>query len=74
MKEHGLTIPEVSLIALTRVALGAGLGLLLADQLPREARRTVGWALLAVGVLSTPPLVAHVLSQGEPGSGGDRGG
>lgn len=39
MKEKVLTIPEIMLIAGTRVALGAGVGLLIADKLSREARR-----------------------------------
>jgi hypothetical protein len=66
MKEHPVTLPELALVAGTRVALGAGLGLLLADQLSPGTRRAVGWALLAVGVLSTPPLAIHVLGQHEP--------
>lgn len=66
MTEHPLTMPELALVAGTRVALGAGFGLLLADQLSPNTRRAVGWALLAVGILSTPPLAMHVLSQHEP--------
>jgi hypothetical protein len=69
MNEHPLTMPELALVAGTRVALGAGLGLLLADQLSPSTRRAVGWALLAVGILSTPPLAMHVLSQHEPSAG-----
>ncbi len=53
MKEKSLTIPEIAQIAGTRVILGAGIGLLLADKLSGEQRRAVGWALLAVGALST---------------------
>ena len=30
-------------------ALGAGVGLLLSDYLPRETRKGVGWTLLAIG-------------------------
>ncbi len=33
MKERTLTIPEIMLIAGTRMALGVGIGLLLADKL-----------------------------------------
>ncbi len=63
MKERMLTIPEIMLIAGTRVALGAGIGLLLADKLNKDHRRGAGWALLAVGGLSTFPLVMNVLGK-----------
>ncbi len=63
MRERTLTIPEIMLIAGTRVALGAGLGLLVADKLNEDHRRGAGWALLAVGVLSTIPLVLNVLGK-----------
>jgi hypothetical protein len=63
MKERTLTMPEIMLIAGTRIALGAGIGLLLADKLNEDHRRGAGWALLAVGVLSTIPLVINVLGK-----------
>ena len=66
MRKSVLTIPEIGLIALTRVALGAGLGLLLAGKLDRSARRAAGFALLAVGALTTFPLLAEVLGK-KPG-------
>jgi hypothetical protein len=55
-----LTVPEVALIAGTRVVLGLGLGLLLADWMNQEQRRAAGWALAIVGGLTTIPLVAEV--------------
>src|SRR5438105_2901266 len=61
MIERTVTLPELALIAGTRAALGAGLGLLLADRLKDEQRRAVGWTLLAVGVLSTIPLATQVI-------------
>ena len=67
MKTSEVDIPEILLIGLTRVALGAGLGLLLADKLSRDARKGAGWALLAIGVLSTGPLALDVLSKAERG-------
>jgi hypothetical protein len=66
MIRRTLTLPELGLIAATRAALGAGLGLLLADRLKRDQRRAVGWTLLAVGVLSTIPLAAHVIFGRDP--------
>jgi len=63
MRERGLTIPEIMLIGGTRVALGVGLGLLIADRLTRDIRKGAGWALLAVGALSSIPLVIDVLGK-----------
>ena len=63
MQERSLTIPELILIAGTRVALGAGVGLLIGDRLGRDARKGAGWALLAMGALTTIPIVAGVLSK-----------
>lgn len=64
MDRKPLSLPEIALIAGTRAALGAGVGLLLADKLTEERRRGIGWALLGVGVLTTIPIVAQLASQG----------
>ena len=63
LKERGLTIPEIILIAGTRVAFGMGVGLLLADRLNRDQRKGAGWALLGVGALTTIPIVRNVLGK-----------
>jgi hypothetical protein len=63
MKERLLTIPEIMLVAGTRVALGIGIGLLLAPKLSRDSRKGAGCALLAVGVLSTVPILANILGK-----------
>ena len=63
MKERSLTIPEIGLIAGTRVALGVGIGLLISDRLNKDQRRGAGWALLATGILSTIPIVAGVIGK-----------
>jgi hypothetical protein len=65
MRERSLTVPEIALIARTRVALGIGLGLLMSDRLSRDARKGAGWALVAVGALSTIPIVAEILSKAQ---------
>jgi hypothetical protein len=59
MRERRLSIPEIGLIAGTRVALGAGIGLLLAEKAGAK-RRGTGWALLAVGALTTIPIVVNL--------------
>ena len=63
MKQLTLTIPELGLIAGTRAALGASLALLLGDRLNPDQRRAVGWTLLAVGIITTVPLVAEVFGK-----------
>ncbi len=63
MRERGLTIPEIMLIGGTRVALGAGLGLLLADKFKKDERKGAGWALVAIGALTTIPIVLNVLTK-----------
>lgn len=61
MRETHLTIPELGLIGATRAALGAGLALLLGHRLPAADRKTLGWALLLIGAVSTTPLAINVL-------------
>jgi len=63
LTKRELTIPEIMLIAGTRVALGAGIGLLLSDRLNKDQRRAAGWTLLAVGVLTTIPIITGVLGK-----------
>ena len=61
-----LTVPEIGLIAMTRGVLGVGIGLILADRLNADQRKSVGYALLAVGALTTIPIVANVLGKKQP--------
>ena len=63
MRKSILTIPEIFLIGATRVALGAGLALLLGEKLDRKERRAVGWTLFLTGVATTVPLVLNVLDK-----------
>jgi hypothetical protein len=68
LTKRELTIPEIMLIAGTRVALGVGIGLLLSRRLNNDQRKAAGWALLAVGVLTTIPIATGVL--GKPPAAG----
>jgi hypothetical protein len=52
-KRISLRIPEIGFIAGTRGALGAGLGLLLADKLNHRQQKKVGWVLLTIGAVTT---------------------
>ena len=56
MREQRITFPELALIAATRGMLGVGIGLLTAERLRTQTRHTVGWTLLAIGVISTIPI------------------
>src|SRR5436305_11772491 len=66
MMERKLTVAEIILIAGTRVALGAGIGLLLSTGLTTVNRKAAGFVLPLVGglLLITLPLV--VLGKDEP--------
>jgi hypothetical protein len=66
MREHTVTTPELVLVAGTRVALGVGLGLLLADRMNDEQRRAVGWTLFVLGALITVPLAIEVVGKSPP--------
>ena len=77
MRETRISLPELALVAGTRAALGAGLGLLLADRFSTEERKAVGWTLFLVGALTTIPLAFEVFgghrlaASGEPRAGGN---
>lgn len=63
MIERKLTISEILLIAGTRVALGFGIGLLVAGALNDDQRKSAGIALAAVGGITTIPLALGVLGK-----------
>jgi len=63
MQERKLTVAEIILIAGTRVALGAGIGLLLSSKLNNDQRKAAGLALAIVGGLTTIPLALGVLGK-----------
>lgn len=63
MRQRTMTIPEIMLIAGTRAALGAGVGLLVAGKLNDDTRKGAACALLIVGILSTIPIVFGLLEK-----------
>jgi hypothetical protein len=60
MRQVSVPLHELAFIAATRGLAGAGLGLLLADQLNPTTRRAVGWTLLGIGAATTVPLAVSV--------------
>jgi hypothetical protein len=63
LRERRVTVPELVLIAGTRVMLGIGLGLLLGGKLERGERRVLGRVLVAIGAATTLPLAIQVLGK-----------
>jgi hypothetical protein len=60
MRQTTLRLPDLMLLVGTRVALGVGIGLLLGTRLDKRARKGAGIALLAMGVLTTVPILLNV--------------
>jgi hypothetical protein len=57
MRRHKLTAPQIGFLVGTRAVLAAGVGMLLSGKVPRDVRRKIGIALVAVGALTTIPAV-----------------
>lgn len=55
MKRFNLPAPSFFFIVATRALLGAGVGLLVSDKLPRRKRKAVGATLVGLGALTTVP-------------------
>lgn len=55
MNKFLLSPPLLGFIIGTRAALGVGIGLLLAEQIPVDRRRSIAIALVAVGAATTIP-------------------
>ena len=66
MIQRSVTLPEILLIAGTRVALGIGIGLLLSNRLNEDQRRGAGLALVVVGAATTIPIVIGILGKKAP--------
>jgi hypothetical protein len=69
MRRISLRVPEIGFIAGTRAAFGAGLGLLLADRLNRRQRRKVGRVLVAIGAVTTVPVVVNLIRKAKESLG-----
>jgi len=60
MEKHEVSTLQLFLIAGTRVALGIGVGLLIAGKLEGENRKLLGRVLLGAGIASTFPIARSV--------------
>jgi uncharacterized SAM-binding protein YcdF (DUF218 family) len=61
MRTITVPLPLFGFVIATRAALGAGLGLLIADTLSPQRRRRLGLALVALGAATTIPAVQLLL-------------
>jgi hypothetical protein len=66
MRQLQLPMIEMAGVAATRGMLGAGLALLLGENLPRDERRKLGFALAVIGLLSTFPFAYDLLHRRLP--------
>jgi hypothetical protein len=73
MRETTMRGTDLALLAGTRVALGVGIGLLVAERLDARARRGAGAALLIVGALTTVPIVLNAIASSRGHLFGERG-
>jgi hypothetical protein len=62
-----------SLVTITQTAVGFGIGMLLANKLPRSAQRNTAIAMLSVGALTTLPLIIEAISRRVQGPTTERG-
>lgn len=72
MKKLELTMPEFALVIGTRAMIGAGVGLLLSGKINDDKRKAIGWTLLAIGAISTIPLMVEVLGKNKETSKDNR--
>lgn len=63
MTERNITLPEMILWTGTRIALGAGVGMLLSRNLSKDAAKAAGLALAVVGGFTTIPLAISILGK-----------
>lgn len=63
MTEKNITLPEMILWTGTRIALGAGIGMLISSRLTKDAIKAAGLALTVVGGLSTIPLAILIMGK-----------
>jgi hypothetical protein len=63
MIERNVTLPEMILWTGTRIALGAGIRMLISRRLSKDAMTAAGLALAVVGGLTTIPLAIIIMGK-----------
>ena len=63
MTEKNITLPEMILWTGTRIALGAGIGMVISSRLTKDAIKAAGLALTVVGGLTTIPLAILIMGK-----------
>ncbi len=66
MKEVSLTLPTLGFVVGTRAALAFGVGLLVAEHVPADKRRSLAIALIAIGAATTVPAAMTVFRSRRP--------
>jgi hypothetical protein len=65
MRTRQVTVAQLLVLAGTRVALGAGIGLLLGSRLNEKGRQGAGWSLLTLGAVTTIPLAINLIGRAD---------
>jgi hypothetical protein len=63
MKKIEVTLPELALIVGTRAMGATGVALLVADKLPKDSRKAIGWTLALIGAVTTIPLAISLFGK-----------
>jgi len=63
MQDPKITMPELALLVVTRVALGFGIGLLVSRAMNNDERKAAGIALTVMGGITTIPLAIKFARQ-----------
>jgi uncharacterized membrane protein len=68
MKTVVLSMPMLAFVVGTRIALAAGIGLLLSNKIPESRRRTIGLTLVSIGAATTIPAAMAVFRRRRAGA------
>lgn len=63
MEKVEITLPDLALVVGTRAMFAAGAALLLADKIPKDQRKAIGWTLALVGAVTTIPLAVKLFGE-----------
>lgn len=73
ISKFGENLPVTGVVAASQVAVGLGVGLLLADKLSMTARQRTAIALIGAGVAAVVPLVAGIYDRVSHSAASERG-